>query len=196
MLHRWGLAVQPRYTLNTPQKTAKYGVMTAADFTAPLEGIPLPPVERWNPKQCGDSAMRIAADGTWFHDGEKIARPELVRLFAGLLRKDEEGYVLVTPVEKLSIQVEDVPFLAVTVDAAGTGEGQTLTFTTNVGDRVALGPAHGLRLSGGVPYLHVRSGLEARVARNVWYQLADIALPRAATMGVWSGGHFFELGAA
>jgi hypothetical protein len=196
MLHRWGLAVQPRYILNTPQKTANYGLMTAADFTAPLEGIALPPVERWNPKQCGDSAMRIAADGTWFHEGEQIARPELVRLFAGLLRKDEDGYVLVTPVEKLSIQVEDAPFLAVTVDAAGAGEGQNLTFTTNVGDRVLLGPEHGLRLSGGVPYLHVRRGLEARVARNVWYQLADIAVPRGLAMGVWSSGHFFELGPA
>ena len=196
MLHRWGLAVQPRYTLNTRQKTANYGVMTAADFSAPLEGIPLPPVEGWNPQACGDSAMRIAADGTWFHEGAKIARPELVRLFAGLLRKDKDGYVLVTPAEKLSIQVEDAPFLAVTVDAAGGDESQRLIFTTNVGDRVLLGPDHGLRLSGGVPYLHVRGGLEARVARNAWYQLADMAVPRGAALGVWSAGRFFALGPA
>ena len=91
--------------------------MTAADFNAPPAAIPLPPVDRWNPQSCGDSAMRIAADGTWFHEGEKITRPELVGLFAGLLRKDDDGYVLVTPVEKLSIAVEDVPFRAVTVDA-------------------------------------------------------------------------------
>jgi hypothetical protein len=188
--------VQPRDTLNTPQKTANYGVMTAADFTAPLAGIPLPPVERWNPQSCGDSAMRIAADGTWFHQGARIARPELVRLFAGLLRKDEDGYVLVTPAEKLSIVVEDVPFLAVTVDAVGKGESQDLTFTTNVGDRVVLEPGHGLRVTGGIPYLHVRRGLEARIARNVWYRLADMAVPCGPALGVWSGGHFFALGPA
>ena len=79
--------MQPRAAFRTPQKTAKYGVMTAADFNAPPAAIPLPPVDRWNPQSCGDSAMRIAADGTWFHEGEKITRPELVGLFAGLLRK-------------------------------------------------------------------------------------------------------------
>jgi hypothetical protein len=196
MLHRWASAVQPRDTLNDQQKTANYGVMTAADFTAPLPSIPLPPVERWNPQACGDSAMRIAADGTWFHEGTRIVRPELVRLFAGLLRKDEDGYVLVTPVEKLAIVVEDAPFRAVVLDKAGDGEDQFLTFTTNVGDRVVLGPEHGLRLQDGIPYLHVRRGLEAKLARNVYYQLADIAVPRGAVLGVWSAGAFFELGAA
>jgi len=196
MLHRWALAVQPRNTLNNLQKTANYGVMTAADFIAPLAGIPLPPVERWNPASCGDSDMRIAADGVWFHQGVRIARPELVRLFAGLLRKDEGGYVLVTPVEKLSILVEDAPFLAVTLDRSGSGEDQVLTFTTNVGDSVVLDADHGLRVADGIPYLHVRRGLEARMARNAWYQLADIAVPRGAVQGVWSAGHFFELGAA
>src|SRR5690606_2020741 len=112
------------------------------------------------------------------------------------LRKDEEGYVLVTPAEKLAITVEDVPFLAVTVDAAGAGQDQRLTFTTNVGDQVVLDDDHALRVTDGVPYLHVRRGLEARVARNVWYQLADIALARGGEMGVWSGGRFFVLGPA
>jgi hypothetical protein len=196
MLHRWGLAVQPRNTLNSQQKTANYGVMTAGDFTAPLGAIPLPPVESWNPAFCGDSDMRIAADGSWLHQGVRIARPELVRLFAALLRKDADCYVLVTPAEKLSIIVEDAPFLAVAVDAAGEGGAQTLTFTTNVGDQVVLGPGHGLRLAGEIPYLHVRRGLEARIARNVWYQLAGMATPRGGAMGVWSAGQFFELGAA
>ena len=119
-----------------------------------------------------------------------------VPLFAGLLRKDDDGYVLVTPVEKLSIAVEDVPFRAVTVDAVGNGEGQSLTFTTNVGDQLVLSAQHALRVTDGVPYLHVRRGLEAKVARNVWYQLADIAVVRGGEMGVWSGGQFFALGPA
>jgi len=169
--------------------------MTAGDF---FSGIPheagIPPVERWQPDHCGDSRMRIARDGTWFHDGTPIGRKELVRLFAGLLRKDAEGFVLVTPAEKLSIDVEDAPFLAVLLEAEGEVRERRLTFTTNVGDRALLGPEHGLRLANGVPYLHVRRGLEAKVSRAVFYQLADLAVPQEGALGVWSGGMFFPLG--
>ena len=177
------------------------GGMTAGDF---FSGIPeaagLPPVEHWhNPSDsghCGDSRMHIARDGTWFHDGTPIGRKDMVRLFAGLLRKDPDGFVLVTPVEKLSIAVEDAPFLAVLLEAEGEGRDQRLTLTTNVGDRVALGPEHGLRVVNGVPYIHVRRGLEARVGRAVYYQLADLAVPADGAHGVWSGGVFFALGEA
>jgi hypothetical protein len=166
--------------------------MTAHDFYRLLDAAKVPPVEGWNPPFCGDSRMRIARDGTWFHDEVRIARPQLVRLFAGLLRKEDDGYMLVTPAEKLSIAVEDAPFLAVTVARNGT----QLNFTTNVGDVVALGPRHALRMEDGVPYLHVRRGLEAKASRAVWHQLAGLALPRAGELGVWSAGVFFALGAA
>jgi len=159
--------------------------MTAAGTDAPR----LPPVESWNPAFCGDSNMRIARDGAWFHDGAPITRPELVRLFAGLLRLDAEGYMLVTPAEKCAIAVEDVPFLAVAVDMQ---EG-SLIFTTNVGDVVRLDADHALRVQEGVPYLHVRRGLEARVSRPVYYQLAEMAVTHDGAMGVWSGGTFFGL---
>jgi hypothetical protein len=138
--------------------------------------------------------MRIARDGTWFHDGAPIGRKELVRLFASVLRKDDEGFVLVTPAEKLSILVEDAPFLALLLDRDGKGPDQMLTLTTNVGDRVVLGPEHGLRMADGIPYVHVRRGLEARVSRNVYYELAEIALPADGVLGVWSAGVFFPLG--
>src|ERR1700760_1042897 len=104
--------------------------MTAAENPLPK----LPPVESWNPAFCGDSHMRIARDGRWFHEGAPITRPELVRLFAGVLGLGGEGYMLVTPSEKCAIAVEDVPFLAVAVEAR---DGD-LVFTTNVGDRVRL----------------------------------------------------------
>jgi uncharacterized protein len=159
--------------------------MTAGLLDAPT----LPPVESWNPAFCGDSKMRIARDGSWFHEGAPITRPELVRLFAGLLRLDAEGYMLVTPVEKCSILVEDVPFLAVAMDA----QGDDLIFTTNVGDSVRLDADHVLRLADGVPYLHVRRGLEARLSRPVYYQLAEMAVTHEDAMGVWSGGQFFSL---
>ena len=178
----------PRNVLNITQKTVKYGVMTAAGTDAPR----LPPVESWNPAFCGDSGMRIARDGAWFHDGAPITRPELVRLFAGLLRLDAEGYMLVTPVEKCAIAVEDVPFLAVAVEARD----DALVFTTNVGDVVRLDAEHALRMKDGVPYLHVRRGLEARLSRPVYYQLAEMAVAGDSAMGVWSGGTFFALGDA
>ena len=155
-----------------------------------IETSRLPPVESWNPAFCGDSRMRIARDGRWFHEGAPITRTELVRLFSGLLRLDAEGYMLVTPVEKLSIEVEGVPFQAVAVDV----QAGDLVFTTNVGDRVLLDDAHGLRMDGPIPYLHVRRGLEARVTRPVYYQLAEMAVAEGGRLGVSSGGRFFALG--
>jgi hypothetical protein len=165
--------------------------MTAGDFYALMEAARLPPVAGWNPPFCGDSRMKIARDGQWFHDGTRIARPELVRLFAGLLKREGEDYFLVTPVEKLSIVVEDVPFLAVMVERRDAA----LVFTTNAGDAVTLDGGHPLRMEEGVPYLLVRDGLEARVARNAWYHLVDMAVTRDGVPGVESAGLFFALGA-
>lgn len=166
--------------------------MTAGDFYALVAAARLPPVAGWNPPFCGDSRMRIARDGQWFHEDVRIARPELVRLFAGLLKREGGDYFLVTPAEKLSIAVEDVPFLAVAVDRVG----DDLVFTTNAGDAVTLDADHMLRMADGVPYIHVRGGLEARVARNAYYHLADMAAARDGVLGVTSGGMFFALGPA
>ena len=160
----------------------------------------LPPVEKWNPAHCGDIDIRIARDGTWFHEGTPIGRRELVRLFSTILRKDGDDYVLVTPAEKMRIRVEDVPFLAVLVRE----EGDNLVFTTNVGDETVAGPDNPIRVVTNdttgepTPYVHVRRGLEARISRAVFYQLADIAVPGegafAGQLGVWSGCVFFSLG--
>jgi hypothetical protein len=164
----------------------------------------LPPVDSWHPAHCGDIDIRIARDGRWFHEGKPIQRRELVRLFSTLLRKDPEGFVLVTPAEKMRIIVEDAPFQAVLLEVAGEGSAQTLTFTTNVGDVTMAGADHPLRVltdpqSGEPsPYVHVRAGLEARLSRAVFYQLADLAVPgpQDDMLGVWSGGLFFTLGPA
>lgn len=155
----------------------------------------LPPVERWDPPHCGDSGMRIARDGTWYHDGVPIRRPAMVRLFAGLLRREEDGrHVLVTPVEKLDIAVEDAPFLAVEARSEGAGADRRIAFRLNTDEPVVAGPDHRLHLVDGRPYLTVRAGLEAAIARPVYYELAEIALSEgAAPPGVWSGGTFFPL---
>ena len=154
----------------------------------------LPPVDRWNPEHCGHSGMRIARDGTWFHEGSPIGRPAMVRLFASILRREPDGsHVLVTPVEKLTIEVEDAPFLAVELKSEGEGRGRSLAFRLNIDALVVAGPEHPLRLQGR-PYLAVRRGLEALIARPVYYELAEIALAEGAEpLGVWSRGAFFPL---
>lgn len=167
-------------------------------------GRGLPPVEKWHPAHCGDIDIRIARDGTWFHQGSPIGRKELVRLFSTILRKDLDGFVLVTPGEKMRIVVEDVPFIAVLMDVEGTGRTQKLIFTTNVGDVVEAGAANPIRVETDpatgepAPYVHVRKGLEARIARAVFYQLADLSVTgegeHAGYLGVWSDGRFFRLG--
>lgn len=163
----------------------------------------LPPVESWNPPHCGDSAMRILADGTWLHEGSPIGRPAMVRLFSTVLRREEDGsHVLVTPVEKLSIAVEDAPFVVVEMKSEGEGKERRLAFRTHVGDLVVAGPDHRLSLEdrghAARLYLHVRGGLDALIGRPVYYELANLALDETAspdgTIGLWSEGTFFSLG--
>ena len=162
----------------------------------------LPPVAAWHPAHCGDSEMRIARDGTWFHQGNAIRRPELVRLFSTILRREPDGsYVLVTPAEKLAIRVEDAPFVAVELKREGDGRDAQLAFRLNIGDVVLAGADHPLRFAedaaGPRPYLAVRDGLEALVARSLYYELAELALAGGDTPpGVWSGGAFFAMTAA
>jgi hypothetical protein len=166
-------------------------------------GRALPPVERWNPAHCGDIDIRIARDGTWYHLGAPFSRRELVRLFSTILRKDPEGYVLVTPGEKMRIRVDDAPFVAVLLSVTGEGQKQRLIFTTNVGDETVAGPENPIRVAVKAetgepsPYVHVRRGLEALIARSVFYQLAELAVPGPeGVLGVWSEGVFFPLGPA
>ena len=157
----------------------------------------LPPVESWHPTRSGDSEMRIAADGTWFHQGSPIARANMVRLFSTILRREADGgYVLVTPAEKLSIEVEDAPFVAVEVKSEGEERARNLAFRLNTGDLVVAGPEHLIRVAGSAeeprPYLAVRGGMEARIGRAAWVELAGWAVDEGADPpGLWSGGDFF-----
>ncbi|MDR6849897.1 hypothetical protein J2Y57_003121 [Sphingomonas sp. BE137] len=173
--------------------------LSLADIARLAEARKLPPVERWNPTHCGDSEMRIARDGTWFHQGSPIGREAMVRLFSTILRREADGgYVLVTPVEKLDIVVEDAPFVAVEMKVSGEGKVATLTFRLNTGDLVTADADHALRFEpredGPRPYLHVRAGLDAVVARTVYYELAQRAIDGGdVPPGVWSAGAFFPL---
>ena len=155
----------------------------------------LPPVASWNPPQCGHSDMRIARDGTWYHGGEPIRRDAMVRLFSTILRRESDGsHVLVTPAEKLTIDVELAPFVATAMTSEGSGKQRRIAFELNSGDPVLLGPGHLLRLEGQIPLVGVRDGLEASLARPVYYELAELALSEGGDPpGVWSNGRFFPL---
>ncbi len=181
-----------------PLETGGLAGVLAAAGAAPGVARGLPPVHLWHPDHCGDIDIRIARDGTWFHDGSPIGRAPLVRLFSTVLRKDPDGFHLVTPVEKLRIQVDDAPFIATRVDRIG----ETLRFLTNVGDEVDAGSDHPITVGGDAgepaPYLHVRRGLLARLTRPVFYELVDMAearvTPAGEALGVWSDGAWFPLG--
>ena len=160
------------------------------------------PVENWHPSHCGHSDMRIAADGTWFHAGSPIGRPEMVKLFSSILRRESDGsHVLVTPAEKLDIEVDDAPFVAVAAESVGIGRARRILFRLNTGDIVACGPDHALDVQVAAdgsprPYVHVRGGLHALVNRATFYALADLALAEAADPpGLWSDGGFFAFSA-
>ena len=144
----------------------------------------------------------IRVDGTWTWQGSPIHRPELVRLFASVLSRDDFGdYWLVTPVERGQIVVEDAPFLAIELNVDGNGQDQSLHFLTNVGDRVTAGPEHPIHmrmtnLSPNLrPYVQIRKGLDARIVRPVFYELGELAVTalEGSCLGVWSGGVFFPL---
>lgn len=181
---------------------AALGPIGNADGPAPAR-----PVEKWNPDFCGDIDMRISADGTWFYMGTPIGRPALVKLFASILRKDPERHVLVTPVERVGIQVDDAPFIAVEMAAKGDGDARSISFRTNVDDVVSVGPDNPLRFErdgeGGLkPYVRVRGDLWALVKRALMYDLVELGEERpapdggVAEFGVASQGAFFAMARA
>lgn len=163
----------------------------------------LPPVHLWNPEFCGDLDMRIARDGTWFYLGTPIGRPELVKLFASIIRKDGDDYFLVTPVEKVGISVDDAPFVAVDFKISGSGIDQALTFETNVGDFTTAGADFPIRIEYNnetgepSPYVLVRNNLDALIDRKSFYRLVDIGQHEdhdgSRWFGVRSSGHFFPI---
>ena len=160
----------------------------------------LPPVNQWNPVRCGHSGMRIARDGTWYHEGQPIRRPAMTRLFATVLRREPDGHhVLVTPAEKLDIDVDATAFRAVEMQIEGHGRDRRIGFRLDSDDAVILDAEHPLRIEeteqGLSPRMLVRHGLEAELTRAVYYELAELALGEGSDPpGIWSSGIFFPLG--
>jgi len=166
--------------------------LVASDKVGGKPAKPLLP----NLNVCGDIGLKIARDGTWYYQGGPINRKPLVKLFASVLRREEDGFFLVTPVEKVPIIVEGEPFIAVALMREGKGRDQRLTFRTNVDDEVAADREHpiGFRAEPGgghTPFVVVRDRLTARLARPVYYELTELAVETGEGTGVWSGGAFF-----
>lgn len=162
------------------------------------------PVHLWQPPFSGELDMHIARDGTWYYQGGPITRKALAQLFSGILRLDEDGrYYLVTPVERWAIKVDDVPFVAVRLEVEGQGKEQQLAFFTSLEHRVVAGEEHPIRVEVDAqtrqpsPYVLLRTNLQALIHRNVFYQLADLAVEQEVDgvqrTGVWSAGMFFPI---
>jgi len=173
--------------------------LTVSELQQMIDQRRLPPVDKWQPKRCGHSNMRIARDGTWYHQDSPIRRAAMVRLFSTILRREPDGsHVLVTPVEKLYIEVETTAFRAIAMQSEGNRRERRIAFKLDSGDALILGRDHPLRIvpdeRGPSPRLLVRHGLEAELTRPVYYELAELALAEVnEPPGVWSEGTFFPL---
>jgi len=162
------------------------------------------PVHLWDPPYCGEMDMRIARDGTWYHEGKAIRRLPMVQLFSSVLKKEGDRHFLVTPVEKVGIQVDDCPFIVRGAEIDGNGEQQFIRLTLNTGEQFTVDQDHRIQVEedprSGEPHpvVHVRNGLYGLLSRNVFYQLVEQAVIRETDQGeefgVWSCGSFFPLG--
>ena len=187
-------------TAETPQTPSAESIETSA--RAASNGS-LPPIHLWDPPFSGEIDIQISRDGTWFHEGSPIRRAGLVRLFSTILRKEGDRFVLVTPVEKVGIQVDDAPFVAIDFEVEGDGKTQTITFETNVGDWVVAGPDAPIRVTRNPeneepsPYVLVRGALEALIDRKSFYRLVDqgevCSIDGKDWFGVWSSETFFPI---
>ena len=178
-----------------PYEAPDLAKLTLSDIAELVAARKLPPVESWEPATYGDSDMRIASDGKWFHQDGEITRPAMVRSFSSLLRRDADGrYWLVTPQQRLSILVDDAPFIAAELQSEGEGPERSLAFRLNSDDLVFADADHPIEMRGDLLYVHVRGGMWAKLARPVYYELANLALAEnPEDPGIWSKGAQFRL---
>ena len=173
--------------------------VSLAELQTMIDERRLPPVDKWNPERCGHSEIRIGRDGTWYHQGSPINRPAMVRLFSTVLRREPDGrHVLVTPVEKLEIDVDSTPFRAIEMQSEGSGPERRISLKLDSGVSLIIGREHLLRLlpgdRGPSPRVLVRHGLEAELSRPIYYELAEMAVAEGHDpAGLWSDGVFFPL---
>jgi hypothetical protein len=156
------------------------------------------PASSWDPPFCGDMNILIGRDGSWFHEGRLIRRKKLVQLFSTIIRLEKDGqYYLVSPSEKLRIQVEDCPFVVNQMDVKFDEDNQIIVMTTNVGEVVEVSKERPIKVNDtelGAPHpvIHIRDGLVALINRSVFYRLMELAESVSGKIGVWSSGEFLS----
>jgi uncharacterized protein len=190
-------------TAHVSQTAANTPGSSLAGLASLLADRKLPPVDLWNPPFCGKIDMRIARDGTWFYLGSPIGRPAMVKMFSSVLRREADGsFVLVTPVERVGITVDDAPFIAVEAYTESAGRSRKFGFRLNTDDAVLVDALHPLRVQFDPatdeprPYVHVRGGMDALINRSVFYDLVDWAIADqepGAVLGLWSNDRFFPI---
>lgn len=172
-------------------------ILSLAAQLGKFEGMKgeLPPVQQWHPELSGDMDMVIKEDGSWLHEGDPILREKLVRLFSTILKREGDEYFLVTPIEKWRIKVEATPFQVVLAQVSGEGSKAEIQLITNVGDEFQLNKEHVLVLGESqLPEVEVRNGLKARLSRNVYYELADLAKEKNGGFYLHAGGVEHQVG--
>lgn len=187
--------------VSPPNSPSAEGLAKAAGAAAKGRGPA--PVHLWNPDFCGDLDIRIAKDGLWYYLGTPIGRAPLVKLFSNILKREGDAYFLVTPAEKVGIKVDDAPLFVVDFEVEGSGCGQSLRLITKTEEEVTADGDHAIRVERDAvtgepsPYVHVRSGLDARIDRKTFYRLIELGShePRdgADWFGLWSAGCFFPI---
>ena len=170
------------------------------DIGIAVDGKELPPVDDWSPEHCGDIGLRISTDGTWWQNGARFTRMPLVKLFSRILRKDNDGKTyLVTPYEKVIVQVDDAAFTGIRIDCHNPGPKQNLVVTTNVGETILISETNPLRVAINPktreprPYILVRVRLEALLLRAPFYELVEYGVAKGNKFGIYSSGTFFEV---
>ena len=171
----------------------RHHTLTRAEALLSVNGRHPAPLHLWHPDDCGEIDMAISADGTWYHEGVPIKRPELWQLFAGILRREEDGeYYLVTPVEKCRVEVALHPLMITDIEVS-EAEGQVeLVATLNAGGVFPVSADYPLKReakAGGAAYIELPNGLSALCSRAAWYRLVDLA--DEAHSVVSSGTRFF-----
>jgi uncharacterized protein len=188
---------------NDGQMIVKPSAEGLAQSLSALPKAGQPPVHLWNPPYCGEIDIRIARDGTWFHEGTPIGRPGLVKLFSSILKREGARFFLVTPVEKVGITVDDAPMVAIDFDVTDKGADQVLAFKTKTEDVAVAGPAHPIRVVRDAqtgepsPYVLVRANLEALIDRKSFYRMIDLCVHERVAETDWFGlrssGVFFPI---
>tara|TARA_B100000287_G_C20634742_1_gene781219 strand:+ start:1282 stop:1821 length:540 start_codon:yes stop_codon:yes gene_type:complete len=159
-----------------------------------------PPVHLWNPEICEGVEMKIDREGNWFYQGSIIGRHKLKILFSRILKFENNNYYLVTPIEKVLVNVDIAPYMIIDYEIDSLNE--NIILKTNLDLSVPLDKDHRMDLKKVgdelIPFIKVRDNIEGFISRSVYYSLIEIALAQGNSSSgeliLKSFDHLFSLG--